>query len=103
MKNFLFWFAVAERRQAETHLIILDFVQNKFVFQATDTAIKKPPFRAVFYGGEGGIRTLGGFYTTLAFQASALDRYATSPCGWLCGQENSEILAKTQGGSLGCV
>jgi len=48
MKKFLFWFAVAERRQAETHLIILDFAQNKFGFQATDTAIKKPPFRAVF-------------------------------------------------------
>jgi len=30
MKKFLFWFAVAERRQAETHLIILDSVQKKF-------------------------------------------------------------------------
>ena len=30
MKKILFWFAVAERRQAETHLIILDSVQKKF-------------------------------------------------------------------------
>ena len=29
MKKFLFWFAVAERRQAETHLIILGSVQKK--------------------------------------------------------------------------
>ncbi|MGI6373974.1 MAG: hypothetical protein ACOX0C_01440 [Patescibacteria group bacterium] len=38
MKKFLFWFAVAERRQAETHLIILDFVQKKLEFQPKGTA-----------------------------------------------------------------
>ena len=38
MKKFLFWFAVAERRRAETHLIILDFVQKKFGFRPKDTA-----------------------------------------------------------------
>ena len=38
MKKFLFWFAVAERRQAETHLIILDFVQRKLEFQPKGTA-----------------------------------------------------------------
>jgi len=37
MKKFLFWFAVAERRQAETHLIILDFVQKKLEFQPKGT------------------------------------------------------------------
>lgn len=37
MKKFLFWFAVAERRQAETHLIILDFVQKKLEFQTKGT------------------------------------------------------------------
>lgn len=30
-------------------------------------------------GGDGGIRTPEGFDTLLAFQASALDHYATSP------------------------
>jgi hypothetical protein len=30
-------------------------------------------------GGRGGIRTLGGFNTTAAFQATALNRYATRP------------------------
>ena len=39
MKKFLFWFAVAERRQAETHLIILDFVQKKLEFQPKGTAV----------------------------------------------------------------
>jgi hypothetical protein len=39
MKKFLFWFAVAERRQAETHLIILDSVQKKLEFQPKGTAI----------------------------------------------------------------
>lgn len=34
-----------------------------------------------FPGGEGGIRTPEGFDTLLAFQASALDHYATSPSG----------------------
>ncbi len=29
--------------------------------------------------GRGGIRTLGGFNTTAAFQATALNRYATRP------------------------
>ena len=38
MKNFLFWFAVAKRRQAETHLIILGFVQKKLEFQPKGTA-----------------------------------------------------------------
>jgi hypothetical protein len=38
MKKFLFWFAVAERRQAETHLIILDSVQKKLEFQPKGTA-----------------------------------------------------------------
>jgi len=38
LKKFLFWFAVAERRQAETHLIILDFVQKKLEFQPKGTA-----------------------------------------------------------------
>jgi len=38
MKKFLFWFAVAERRQAETHLIILDSVQRKLEFQPKSTA-----------------------------------------------------------------
>ena len=38
MKKFLFWFAVAERRQAETHLIILDFVQKRLEFQPKGTA-----------------------------------------------------------------
>jgi hypothetical protein len=38
MKKFLFWFAVAERRQAETHIIILDFVQKKLEFQPKGTA-----------------------------------------------------------------
>jgi len=38
MKKFLFWFAVAKRRQAETHLIILDFVQKKLEFQPKGTA-----------------------------------------------------------------
>ena len=39
MKKILFWFAVAERRQAETHLIILDSVQKKLEFQPKGTAI----------------------------------------------------------------
>ena len=39
MKKFLFWFAVAKRRQAETHLIILDFVQKKLEFQPKGTAM----------------------------------------------------------------
>ena len=38
MKKFLFWFAVAERRQAETHLIILDSVQKRLEFQPKGTA-----------------------------------------------------------------
>ena len=38
MKKFLFWFAVAKRRQAETHLIILNFVQKKLEFQPKGTA-----------------------------------------------------------------
>jgi hypothetical protein len=38
MKKFLFWFAIAERRQAETHLIILDSVQKKLEFQPKGTA-----------------------------------------------------------------
>jgi len=38
MKKFLFWFAVAERRQTEMHLIILDFVQKKLEFQPKGTA-----------------------------------------------------------------
>jgi len=38
MKKFLFWFAVAKRRQAETHLIILDSVQKKLEFQPKGTA-----------------------------------------------------------------
>jgi hypothetical protein len=38
MKKFLFWFAVAERRQAETHLIILGSVQKKLEFQPKGTA-----------------------------------------------------------------
>ena len=40
MKKFLFWFAVAERRQAETHLIILDFLQKKLEFYPKGTAKK---------------------------------------------------------------
>jgi hypothetical protein len=38
-------------------------------------------FRGIFgkSGGRGGIRTLGGFNTTAAFQATALNRYATRP------------------------
>lgn len=38
-------------------------------------------FRGIFgkFGGRGGIRTLGGFNTTAAFQATALNRYATRP------------------------
>jgi len=39
MKKFLFWFAVAKRRQAETHLIILGFVQKKLEFQPKGTAM----------------------------------------------------------------
>jgi len=39
MKKFLFWFAVAKRRQAETHLIILDSVQKKLEFQPKGTAM----------------------------------------------------------------
>lgn len=35
--------------------------------------------RCFVIGGGGEIRTPGGFYPTLAFQASALDRYATPP------------------------
>jgi len=38
MKKFLFWFAVAKRRQAETHLIILGSVQKKLEFQPKGTA-----------------------------------------------------------------
>jgi hypothetical protein len=38
MKKFLFWFAVAKRRQAETHLIILDFVQKRFELHSENTA-----------------------------------------------------------------
>ncbi len=38
MKKFLFWFAVVKRRQAETHLIILDSVQKKLEFQPKGTA-----------------------------------------------------------------
>jgi hypothetical protein len=41
MKKFLFWFAVAERRQAETHLIILGSVQKKLEFQPKGTALSK--------------------------------------------------------------
>ncbi len=32
-------------------------------------------------GGRGGIRTLGGFNPTAAFQATALNHYATRPVG----------------------
>jgi hypothetical protein len=39
MKKFLFWFAVAKRRQAETHLIILDSVQKMFELRPKNTAI----------------------------------------------------------------
>ena len=39
MKKFLFWFAVVKRRQAETHLIILGFVQKRLEFQPKGTAI----------------------------------------------------------------
>jgi len=39
MKKFLFWFAVAEWRQAETHIIVLGFVQKKLEFQPKGTAI----------------------------------------------------------------
>ena len=39
MKNFLFWFAVAERRQAETHLIILGSVQKKLEFHPNSTVL----------------------------------------------------------------
>ena len=39
MKKFLFWFAVAKRRQAETHLIILDSVQKRLEFQPKGTAM----------------------------------------------------------------
>ena len=38
MKKFLFWFAVVKRRQAETHLIILGFVQKRLEFQPKGTA-----------------------------------------------------------------
>jgi hypothetical protein len=38
MKKFLFWFAVAERRQAETRLIILGFVQKRLEVQPKGTA-----------------------------------------------------------------
>ena len=38
MKKFLFWFAIAEPRQAETHLIILGSVQKKLEFQPKGTA-----------------------------------------------------------------
>ena len=38
MKKFLFWFAVAEWRQAETHIIVLGFVQKKLEFQPKGTA-----------------------------------------------------------------
>jgi len=38
MKKFLFWFAVAKRRQAGTHLIILGSVQKKLEFQPKGTA-----------------------------------------------------------------
>ena len=46
MKKFLFWFAVAERRQAETHLIILDSVQKKLEFQPKGTATWEIPLLA---------------------------------------------------------
>jgi len=46
MKKFLFWFAVAKRRQAETHLIILDSVQKKLEFQPKGTAnLQIQPFQ----------------------------------------------------------
>ena len=38
-----------------------------------------PSFYLSTFGGEGGIRTLEGCNTLLAFQASALDHYATPP------------------------
>jgi len=66
MKNFLFWFAVAERRQAETHLIILDSVQKKLEFQPKGTAPQnKNSYNiAIFilWCGDAGIRTLEPFY-----------------------------------------
>jgi hypothetical protein len=48
MKKFLFWFAVAERRQAETHLIILDSVQKKLEFQPKGTAYYKGQRKLAF-------------------------------------------------------
>jgi len=49
MKKFLFWFAVAERRQAETHIIILDSVQKKLEFQPKGTAMKKSEYDLWFF------------------------------------------------------
>ncbi len=42
-------------------------------------AIKKETSRDLCYGGEGGIRTHGTVSRTLAFEASAFNRSATSP------------------------
>lgn len=51
--------------------------------------------------GEGGIRTREGCYTLLAFQASALGHYATSPLcriiirmGWQGGKPAHAVLLK---------
>jgi len=49
MKKFLFWFAVAERRQAKTHLIILDSVQKKLEFQPKGTALIKNKLAIAYF------------------------------------------------------
>ncbi|MFA7151148.1 MAG: hypothetical protein WC158_03120 [Candidatus Paceibacterota bacterium] len=60
IKKFLFWFAVAERRQAETHLIILDSVQKKLEFQPKGTAnLQFQSFRK-FYAPAGAVASPAG-------------------------------------------
>jgi hypothetical protein len=61
------------RRRRESGFAILTFdIAKPYYLSATLHRIPTT-------GGRGGIRTLGGFNTTAAFQATALNRYATRP------------------------
>src|SRR5471030_647505 len=61
-----------ERTPLVSNLVSLDTSEPLFVSQVVQFKHRKA-------GGRGGIRTLGGFNTTAAFQATALNRYATRP------------------------
>lgn len=93
----LFWCGLCPAKIANAKLAcgcVKLFVEHEFSHSILTIIYKKTPQEGRFFinGGEDEIRTHGRFNPTPAFQASALNRSATSPYIWKRGKLTSSLV-----------